>query len=62
MRSFRLYVGERRYLTAAGWLSVLAASAASAAVGYLGAGWLADRIGPGRAMIWSVAGVGLATP
>lgn len=61
MKSFRLYLGERRYLTAAGWASLLAAVAVIGVVGYFGAAWLADLIGPGEPMLWLVAGCGLAT-
>lgn len=61
MRSFRLYLGERRYLTTAGWLSLLAAVAAVGVVGFFGAAWLANLVGPGRTMLWLVAGTGLVT-
>src|SRR5262245_38724389 len=60
MRSFRLYLGERKHLTAAGWLALVLAVAVSSAVGFLWAGWLANRIGPGEAMRWLGAGAGLA--
>ena len=59
MKSFRLYVGERHYLTAAGWLSLLLAIVATTFTGYVGAKWLADNLGPGRSMIWIVAAAGL---
>jgi hypothetical protein len=61
MRSFRLYLGERRYLTATEWASLLVAVAVIGAVGYFGAAWLANLIGPGEPMLWLVAGTGLVT-
>ncbi len=57
MRSFRLYVGERSYLTAAGWASLAVAVAATAAIGYFGAAPLTDWVGPDS--MWVVAGCGI---
>lgn len=59
MRSFRLYLGERTYLTPVGWASLLLAVVASIVAGVLWAGWLADRIGAGELLMWVVAGAGL---
>jgi hypothetical protein len=42
-------------------VALLEAVAASAAVGLMWAGWLANRVGPGEAMLWVVAGAGLVT-
>ena len=60
MRSFRLYVGERRYLTRAGWLCLLLALVVTGGVGYLFARPLADAVGPGRGRIAVVAASGVA--
>ena len=57
MRSFRLYLGERRYLTAVGWASLVVAIAATGAVGYFGAAPLADLVGSDS--MWVVAGCGI---
>lgn len=57
MRSFRLYVGERSYLTASGWASLALAIVATAAVGYFGAKPLNDLIGSDS--IWVAAGCGI---
>ena len=46
MRSFRLYVGERSYLTAAGWASLAVAVGVTAGVGYFGAKPLTELLGP----------------
>jgi hypothetical protein len=57
VRSFRLYLGERRYLTAAGWLSLVVAIAVTGAIGYFGAAPLTDLVGPDS--MWVVAGCGI---
>ena len=60
MKSFRLYVGERKYLTAAGWAALGVAVAVTCLVGYLGAAPLTDALGPN--WVWRVvAGSGLLT-
>jgi hypothetical protein len=60
MRSFRLYVGERNYLTAAGWASLALAGGVTLGVGYFGAKWLTDLFGP-AGVSRAVAGVGVGT-
>jgi hypothetical protein len=57
MRSFRLYVGERSYLTAAGWASLAVAIVATGAIGYFGAAPLTDQVGSDS--MWAVAGCGI---
>jgi hypothetical protein len=57
MRSFRLYVGERKYLTAAGWASLAVAIAATLVIGYFGAAPLNDWVGTDS--MWVVAGCGI---
>lgn len=60
VKSFRLYVGEKKYLTAAGWASLTLAVTATGVVGYFGAAPLTDALGPN--WVWRVvAGSGLAT-
>lgn len=61
MKSFRLHVGEKKYLTGAGWASLLLAALLTGFIGYAAAIWLADTIGPGWPMIWLVAGSGIVT-
>lgn len=46
MKSFRLYVGERKYLTGAGWAALGLAVGTTCAVGYYGAAPLTDAVGP----------------
>lgn len=60
MQNFRLYVGDRRHLTAAGWACLLLTVAATGWFGYAYAADLADRIGAGRLLIGLVAGCGAA--
>lgn len=60
MRSFRLYVGERSYLTAAGWASLALAGGLTLDVGYFGAKWLVHLFGP-AGVSRAVAGVGIGT-
>ena len=59
MGSFRLYVGDRKYLTAAGCVSLSLACAVTAGTAYFGTEWLVDRIGPGKPLVWLVVGSGL---
>lgn len=47
MKSFRLYLGERKYLTGAGWAALGFAVATTCVVGYYGAAPLTDAVGPG---------------
>jgi hypothetical protein len=60
VKSFRLYLGERVYLTGTGWAVALASAATSAAVGIAFAGRLVDTFGPGRLVIGIVTAAGLA--
>ena len=60
MKSFRLFVGEKKYLTAAGWASLALAVAATCVVGYLGAAPLTDALGSNW-VLRVVAATGLVT-
>jgi hypothetical protein len=60
MQSFRPYVGENRYLTAAGWACLLLTIVVTGWFGFTYAADLADRVGVGQLMIWLVVGCGAA--
>jgi hypothetical protein len=51
MRSFRLYVGHRSRLTAAGWLVLLLSAATTVALGLAGGIWGVSRLSPGASGI-----------